>query len=129
LKRQAEFRDFAVLYRGNHQSRLLEMKLQQYQIPYRLSGGTSFFARNEIKDAMAYLRLLVNPDDDAAFLRIVNVPRREIGPSTLEKLGQYAQMRNTSLFQAISELGAEQHLGEKALARLRMFRDWVLDTA
>ena len=128
LKRKAEFRDFAVLYRGNHQSRLLEMKLQQYQIPYRLSGGTSFFARNEIKDAMGYLRLLVNPDDDAAFLRIVNVPRREIGPSTLEKLGQYATQRNVSLYRAVHELGAEQHLSEAALGRLRMFCSWVKDT-
>ncbi len=128
LKRKAEFHHFAVLYRGNHQSRLLEIKLQQYQIPYRLSGGTSFFARNEIKDAMAYLRLLVNPNDDAAFLRIVNVPRREIGPSTLEKLGQYATQRNVSLFSAVHELGAEQHLSESALGRLRMFCSWVRDT-
>lgn len=129
LKRKADFKDFAVLYRGNHQSRLLEMKLQQYQIPYHLSGGTSFFARHEIKDAMAYLRLLVNPDDDAAFLRIINVPRREIGPATLEKLGQYATQRDISLYRACQELGAEQYLGEKALERLRRFCSWLQDTA
>ncbi|WP_156490610.1 UvrD-helicase domain-containing protein, partial [Oleiphilus sp. HI0086] len=87
LKKDIPFKDFAVLYRGNHQARLLEIKMQAFQVPYRLSGGTSFFAKNEIKDAMAYLRLIANPDDDAAFLRVVNVPRREIGPSTLEKLG------------------------------------------
>lgn len=62
----------------------------QNRVPYKISGGTSFFARAEIKDIMAYLRVLVNPDDDNAFLRIVNTPRREIGPATLEKLGSYA---------------------------------------
>jgi ATP-dependent DNA helicase Rep len=67
LRKGLSFRDFAVLYRGNHQSRLLEMKLQSFQIPYRMSGGQSFFGRSEIKDAMGYLRLLINLDDDAAF--------------------------------------------------------------
>ena len=70
LKNGLDFRDFAVLYRGNHQARLLEMKLQAYQIPYRISGGQSFFSKNEIKDAMSYLRLMINPDDDAAFLSV-----------------------------------------------------------
>jgi ATP-dependent DNA helicase Rep len=128
LKNRTEFRDYAVLYRGNHQSRLLDMKLQTYQIPYHLSGGTSFFAKNEIKDAMAYLRLLINPNDDAAFLRIVNVPRREIGPSTLEKLGEYATERNISLTAAVDELGIEQRLSSKATDKLRRFRGWLADT-
>jgi ATP-dependent DNA helicase Rep len=66
-------------------------------VPYFLSGGTSFFARTEVKDLMAYLRLLANPDDDAAFLRVVNVPRREIGPSTLEQLAKAASGRGVSL--------------------------------
>ncbi len=87
---RTEYRDYAILYRGNHQSRLIEKSLMQNRVPYKLSGGTSFFARAEIKDIMAYLRVLVNPDDDNAFLRIVNTPRREIGPATLEKLGSYA---------------------------------------
>ena len=125
LKKGLGFRDFAVLYRGNHQSRLLEVKLQAYQIPYRISGGQSFFARNEIKDAMAYLRLLVNPDDDAAFLRVVNVPRREIGPRTLEQLSHYARARNVSLFRSLGDLGAEAHVTEKGLDRLRRFAHWV----
>ena len=125
LSRQCHFRDFAVLYRGNHQSRLLEMKLQAQGIPYQLSGGTSFYARGEIKDVMAYLRLLVNPDDDNAFLRIINTPRRQIGPSTLEKLGEYASERHISLFRAIDELGLESQLGEQHLARLRKFRRWL----
>jgi len=125
LKQGLNFRDFAVLYRGNHQSRLLEMKLQAYQIPYRISGGQSFFSRNEIKDAMSYLRLLVNPDDDAAFLRVVNVPRREIGPRTLEQLSHYARSRNVSLFRALGDMGAEAHVTGKGLDRLRRFAHWV----
>ncbi|MDX1633227.1 MAG: DNA helicase Rep [Marinobacter sp.] len=125
LKKGLSFRDFAVLYRGNHQARLLEMKLQGYQIPYRISGGQSFFSRNEIKDAMGYLRLLVNPNDDAAFLRVVNVPRREIGPRTLEQLSHYARARDVSLFRALGDLGAESQVAEKGLARLRRFSDWV----
>lgn len=125
LKRDVPFKNFAVLYRGNHQSRLLEIKLQAFQIPYRMSGGSSFFSKNEIKDAMAYLRLIANPDDDAAFLRVVNVPRREIGPSTLEKLGNYATQRHVSLYEACSEMGLEQHLQGKALERVRRFCDWL----
>lgn len=125
IKESAEWRDFAVLYRGNFQARLLELKLQHYQIPYKLSGGTSFFSRNEIKDAMAYLRLLINPADDNAFLRIVNVPRREIGPSTLEKLANYANERSISLFAACHELGLEQQLPVKAVERLGRFTRFI----
>ena len=119
------YRDFAVLYRGNHQSRMIEMKLQAYQVAYKLSGGQSFFGRNEIKDIMAYLRLLINPTDDAAFLRVVNTPRREIGPSTIEKLSEYAAMRNTSMIAATTEMGLEQFLMPKALDRLRRFGHWL----
>lgn len=125
LKLCVSFKDFAVLYRGNHQSRLLEIKLQAFQVPYRMSGGTSFFSKNEIKDAMAYLKLIVNPDDDAAFLRVVNVPRREIGPSTLEKLGNYAGEREISLFAASGEMGLEQRLTGKALERIQRFCGWL----
>jgi len=119
------YRDFAVLYRGNHQSRMIEMKLQAYQVPYKLSGGQSFFGRNEIKDIMAYLRLLINPTDDAAFLRVVNTPRREIGPTTIEKLSEYAAMRNISMIAATTEMGLEQFLMPKALDRLRRFGHWL----
>ena len=90
---EATFGDFAILYRGNHQARPFEKALREHNIPYFLSGGTSFFARAEVKDVMAYLRLLANPEDDAAFLRIVNTPRREIGPNTLENLAGYARER------------------------------------
>ena len=128
LKSRAGFRDFAVLYRGNHQARLLEIKLQAYQIPYRISGGTSFFAKSEIKDAMAYLRLLTNPDDDTAFLRVVNVPRREIGPRTLEELSAYARQRGLSLTRALNEMGADAHIQARSLEKLRRFADFIART-
>ena len=116
---RTEYKDYAVLYRGNHQSRLIEKALMQNRVPYKISGGTSFFARAEIKDIMAYLRVLVNPDDDNAFLRIVNTPRREIGPVTLEKLGSYANMRGKSLFEASFEMGLEPTLTGRGLENLR----------
>ncbi|MDP0588248.1 MAG: DNA helicase Rep [Candidatus Endonucleobacter bathymodioli] len=125
LRLDTHYKDYAVLYRGNFQSRLLEMKLQHHQIPYHITGGTSFFARAEVKDIMAYLRLLINPDDDNAFLRIVNVPRREIGASTLEKLGNYAHHRNISLYQACSEIGIEEILKPQYIEKLRRFTKWM----
>lgn len=125
LNRQARYKDFAILYRSNHQARLMEMKLQHHQIPYAMSGGTSFFSRTEIKDIMAYLRLLVNPDDDNAFLRIINTPRRQIGPTTLEALGRYATGRQISLFSACDELGLQQQVSEAALVRLQRFCHWL----
>ncbi|MFH0257817.1 DNA helicase Rep [Vibrio rumoiensis] len=121
-----QYKDYAILYRGNHQSRLIEKSLMQNRVPYKISGGTSFFARAEIKDIMAYLRVLVNPDDDNAFLRIVNTPKREIGPVTLEKLGSYANMRGKSLFEASFELGLEQHLSGRGLESLRRFTHWIV---
>ncbi|AWK80667.1 DNA helicase Rep [Photobacterium damselae] len=123
------YKDYAILYRGNHQSRLFEKALMQNRIPYKISGGTSFFSRAEIKDIMAYLRLLTNQDDDNAFLRIVNTPRREIGPVTLEKLGNYANMRGKSLFAASFELGLEQHLSGRGLESLQRFTRWVVELA
>ncbi len=125
LRKATPFRDFAILYRGNFQARLLEVKLQAYQVPYKLSGGTSFFSRAEIKDVMAYLKVLINPDDDNAFLRIINTPRREIGPNTLQKLGTYASERQVSMFAACDEMGLEQALPAQAVDRLRRFRSWM----
>ncbi|WP_114417033.1 DNA helicase Rep [Marinospirillum perlucidum] len=125
LKENRHWKDFAILYRGNFQARIVEIKLQALQIPYKISGGTSFFARNEIKDIMAYLRLLINPADDNAFLRIINIPRREIGPAILEKLALYAKDRETSLFAACHEMGLEQYLNERQVERLRRFTHWL----
>jgi len=121
------FCDYAILYRGNHQSRLFERALRESQIPYKISGGTSFFAYQEVKDVMAYLRLLVNDDDDNAFVRIINTPRREIGPTTLEKLAGYATGRGISLCAAAYELGLETVLPERAVNRLREFVEWLAD--
>lgn len=126
---KSQFKHYAILYRGNHQARLLEKALMTNRIPYKISGGTSFFSRAEIKDMMSYLRVLVNPDDDNAFLRIVNLPRREIGPTTLEKLGSYANMRQISMFAASFELGLEQHLTGRGLASVQRFTRWLVETA
>ena len=93
---RAQWGDFAVLYRGNHQSRVLEQALREQRIPYHLSGGTSFFERTEIKDLMCYLRLAINPDDNTAFLRIVNTPRRDIGVTSAGIIAQFAGSTSTS---------------------------------
>ena len=124
---KTHYRDYAILYRGNHQSRLLEKILMQNRIPYKISGGTSFFSRAEIKDMMAYLRLVVNQDDDAAFLRIVNTPKREIGTATLEKLGSLAQEKHVSLFEAIFAFELIQRVTPKAYDALQKFARWIVE--
>ena len=124
---KTHYRDYAILYRGNHQSRLLEKILMQNRIPYKISGGTSFFSRAEIKDMMAYLRLVVNQDDDAAFLRIVNTPKREIGTATLEKLGSLAQEKHVSLFEAIFDFELIQRVTPKAYDALQKFARWIVE--
>ncbi len=118
-------RDFAILYRGNHQSRLFEKALREHELAYRISGGSSFFAASEVKDIAAYLRLLVNPDDDAAFLRIVNTPRREIGRTTVERLTAWARQRGLGLRRVCTELGLAGEIGERAAARLADFAHWL----
>ena len=129
FKHGGSYSDYAILYRGNHQSRLFERELRENNVPYFISGNASFFSYAEIKDVLAYLRLMVNPGDDAAFLRIINTPRREIGPTTLEKLGAYANDRHISLFDACSELGLQQRLSEKSIVRLHKFCEWINETA
>ena len=124
LRKRTRFGDYAILYRGNHQSRLIELALQQQQVPYHLSGGTSFFARNEVKDIMAYLRLVMNEDDDNAFLRIANIPRRKLGTSTLEALGNVANKCHCSLGRAI-DLASSDDIADAGLKRLREFRSWM----
>jgi len=124
---RTEHRDFAILYRSNHQSRLFERYLRQNNIPYKISGGTSFFSRAEVKDTLAYIRLISNPSDDAAFLRVINTPKREIGATTLEKLGDYANEREVSLFAASTEMGLASQLTERGRSRLAMFCQWIND--
>ena len=125
FERRGRYADFAVLYRGNHQARVFEEALREHKIPYVLSGGQSFFDRSEIKDLIAYLRLITNPDDDPAFIRAATTPRRGIGPATLEKLGNYAAERHVSLFEAMFETGAETQMTGKALELLHEFGDFI----
>ncbi len=121
----AQFSDFAILYRGNYQARIFEKTLMENKIPYRISGGQSFFARAEIRDIMAYLRLLANPDDDAAFIRIVNVPRREIGATSLERLGQFAQEKHISLLKASTHAQLSTRLKGKGLNAVTRFSKMI----
>ena len=116
---------YAVLYRSNHQARLLEMKLQQHQVPYQMSGGVSFFSRTEVKDIMAYLKLLSNPEDDTALLRIINTPRRQIGSNTLQKLGEHARKRDLTLLQAAEEFSFQEQLSDSAKKHLNLFVSWI----
>ena len=125
LKRRCKYSDFAILYRGNYQSRLMELKLQTQNIPYDITGGQSFYAKTEIKDVMAYLRLIINPDDDNALLRIINTPRRQIGPTTLERLGEYANQRQVSFLDAIDEVGLSATVPSANLQRLQRFKHWL----
>ena len=116
-----KFSDFAVLYRANHQARVFEQKLRAAQIPYKVSGGQSFFDRAEIKDLCAWLRLLVNNDDDPAFLRAVTTPKRGIGHQTLASLGEFASTWKTSLFAALFSPSLAGVLKGKALDALHEF--------
>lgn len=121
------YKDYAILYRGNHQSRPFEKALMLNRIPYKLSGGMSFFGRAEIKDIMAYLRLLVNPDDDTALLRIINTPSRGIGRATLEKIGNFANQEHFSLFDAVTSPHLPHLLSGKALHAVQSFGRWMVE--
>jgi ATP-dependent DNA helicase Rep len=125
FEHRGKFSDYAVLYRGNHQARIIETALREQKIPYIVSGGQSFFDRAEIKDVMAYLRLVANGDDDPAFIRAVTTPRRGIGGTSLEALGTYAGERHISLFAAMFETGTETALPARALTPLREFGDFI----
>ena len=122
-----QFRDFAVLYRANHQARVFEKALRKAAIPYKVSGGQSFFDRAEIKDLCAWLRLLVNQDDDPAFLRAVSTPKRGIGHQTLASLGQFAGQWKTSLYEALFAESLGAVLSARALGSLQEFGRCVND--
>ena len=125
---RASWGDFAVLYRGNHQSRALEQALREHRIPYHLSGGTSFFDRGEIKDLMCYLRLAINPDDNTAFLRIVNTPRRDIGVASRGVIAQYAGRHHLSLFEAALQPDCQAALKPRSAASLAGFCKQIVAT-
>jgi len=124
-KHKAQWSEFAVLYRGNHQSRPLEKALRLARVPYHLTGGTAFLERAEVKDVLAYLRLALNPDDDAAFLRIANVPRRDVGSTTLEKLGELAQSRGASMLRAAASDAVLKQLAPRSASALAGFVELV----
>lgn len=126
MQHGGKYSQYAILYRGNHQSRVFERMLREYQVPYQITGGQSFFARAEVKDIMAYLKLMANPDDDRAFLRIVNTPKREIGASTLEKLASYAHSRQKSLLVASLEMGLGELLPPRNLKALQRFANHII---
>ena len=121
------FGDFALLYRANHQARVFEQKLRAAQIPYRVSGGQSFFDRAEIKDLTSWLRLLVNNDDDPAFMRAVTTPKRGIGHQTLGALGEFASVRKISLFEALFAPSLGGALKGRAIESLHEFGRYVND--
>jgi len=118
---ECKFSDFAVLYRANHLAKVFEQKLRAAQIPYKVSGGQSYFDRAEIKDLCAWLRLLVNPDDDPAFLRAVTTPKRGIGHQTLAALGEFASKWKISLFEALFSPSLPGALKGKAIEALHDF--------
>ena len=111
-------REIAILYRSNAQSRVLEHALFSARIPYRVYGGLRFFERQEVKHALAYLRLLANPDDDTSFLRVVNFPARGIGARSVEALQDAAQAHGASLWKAAAELGGKPGAAVGAFVKL-----------
>ncbi|MDQ3287333.1 MAG: UvrD-helicase domain-containing protein [Pseudomonadota bacterium] len=119
--RQAPWSDFCVLFRGNFQSRALEKALQLVRVPYHLSGGTAFLERGEVKDALSWLRLIANPEDDAAFLRAVTSPKREVGSTTLAKLAELAQHAGMPMSRAAESVGALKQLSPRAANALDGF--------
>ena len=125
FQNQWPYKNYAILYRGNHQSRVLEKKLREMHIPYYLSGGQSFFDRSEIKDLMSYLRLIVNPADDTAFIRAIGVPRRGVGASTLEALAKASRKFECGLFQAIDNPMLDDFISPSRQGALRQFSYWV----
>ncbi|MEO7242953.1 MAG: UvrD-helicase domain-containing protein [Variovorax sp.] len=124
-----EFRDFAVLYRANHQARIFEQALRKAQIPYKVSGGQSFFDRAEIKDLCAWFRLWVNSDDDPAFLRAVTTPKRGIGHQTLQSLGTFASQYKLSLFDALFSPSLPSVIAKRTIDGLHEFGRAVNDLA
>jgi ATP-dependent DNA helicase Rep len=120
-KHKARWHDIAILYRGNFQARPLEKALRLARVPYHLSGALSFLDRAEVKDLLCYFRLLTNPSDDAAFLRVVNVPKREIGSTTLEKLGEIAQTRHAPLLEAARSDAVLRQLSPRPASALASF--------
>jgi ATP-dependent DNA helicase Rep len=127
FQRKNKWSDFAILYRGNHQARVIEQALRKERIPYTISGGQSFFDKAEIKDIIAYLRLIANEGDDPAFIRAITTPKRGVGMTTLEALGEFSKQWNCSLFEAALKGGIEAKLQDRQLIPLREFCHFIND--
>lgn len=125
FNKKAQWKDFAVLYRGNHQARIFEQAFRQLRIPYSISGGQSFFDKAEIRDMLAYMRLIANDDDDPAFIRAVTTPRRGVGQTTLTHLGEFAVSKKCSLFSAIFEPDIIEIIAERQLKPLMVFAQFI----
>ncbi|MGP4040898.1 DNA helicase PcrA [Gracilibacillus sp. D59] len=120
-------KDIAILYRTNAQSRAIEETFVKANIPYQMVGGTKFYDRKEIKDLLAYLRLIVNPDDDISFVRVVNVPKRGIGKTTIDKLQAYATAHDISLYTAVQEIdfvGVSAKAAKSLMEFGQMIKNW-----
>ena len=124
-----KYKDYAILYRGNHQSRVFEKVLMKNRIPYKISGGMSFFGRAEVKDTMAYLRILTNQNDDNAILRVINTPSRGIGRVTLAKVGEFANANGSGLFDAMCHPQINAVLGDKAGQSITHFAKQIAVTS
>lgn len=122
-----QFKDFAILYRANHQARVFEQALRRAEIPYKVSGGQSFFDKAEIKDLCGWLRLLVNQDDDPAFLRAITTPKRGIGHQTLGSLSQFAGRWKCSMYEALFAESLSTALSTRAISGLHEFGRYVND--
>jgi DNA helicase-2/ATP-dependent DNA helicase PcrA len=129
IRDSCRFEDFGVLVRANHLTRAIEEAFRKERIPYLVSGGMSFFERQEVRDMLAYLKLAANPDDDTSLLRIVNTPRRGIGRKLLEKAAAHATGNSCSMFSAMAALGRQkgQGLEEKSAAAAAEFTSVIED--
>ena len=125
FENRTTYADYAILYRGNHQARIFEQHLRNHKIPYTISGGQSFFDKAEIKDLVSYLRLIANEDDDPAFIRAATTPKKGIGNTTLERLGEYASLHKISLFSAAFEGEFQRELGGRQLDDLLTFCQYI----
>lgn len=125
--KQVPWSDFCILFRGNFQSRPLEKALQLVRVPYHITGGTAFLERQEVKHTLSWLRLLVNPDDDTAFMRAVQSPKREVGAGTLAKLAELASEKDLPMAHAAEAIGALAQLPPRAANGLSRFTDILRD--
>ncbi|ANZ22768.1 ATP-dependent DNA helicase Rep [Buchnera aphidicola (Diuraphis noxia)] len=124
-KKKLQYQDYAILYRGNYQSRILEKVLIKENIPYNISENSSFFSCVEIKDLLSYLRIIINPNDNAALIRIINIPSRKIGSITLKKIEKYTTKQKKSLFDAINDIELEKIINKKTIKKLKDFIDLI----